>query len=357
MATEWYLLKSPHSQLSGYESDAFDNFAEEGFSEALDSEIAVDIELCNYDLSVCIPMRAIIQNRVQDTKLKSLQRHLFVPIGTCKAGMYVKYKNRYWLIIGLVDDNGMYEKAVMILCNYYLTWVNDSGDIIQRWTNITSASQYNNGETWSKNYTLRSDQLLILAPDDDECTLLDTGKRFIIDKRCKIYEKGYGENTFVDTSKPLVIYSFTRTDAILFDYQDSGHCEFMVTQDERRENDGYYVIDGKGYWLCETPRINEDNKNIILSSFIECESDEIYDGLEAGIFTAKFYDTDGNEIMMTPKWEVKCDFFDDLDIKYVDNSILISVDNANLVNKSFELSLNADGYEPTSITVAIKAFL
>ena len=34
------------------------------------------------------------------------------------------------------------------------------------------------------------------------------------------------------------------------------------------------------------------------------------------------------------------DFFDDLDIKYVDNSILISVDNANLVNKSFELSLN-----------------
>lgn len=356
MATEWYLLKSPHSQLSGYENEAFDNFAEEGFAEALDSGIAVDIELCNYDLSVCIPMRAIIQNRVQDTKLKSLQRHLFVPIGTCKAGMYVKYKNRYWLIIGLVDDNGMYEKAVMILCNYYLTWVNSSGDIIQRWVNITSASQYNNGETGNKNYTLRSDQLFILSPDDDECTLLDTGKRFIIDKRCKIYEKEYDENIFVDTSKPLVVYSFTRMDSVLFDYQDSGHCEFMVSQCEKKENDGYYVIKGKGYWLCETPNINEDNKNIVLSS-IEYESDEIYDGLGAGIFTAKFYDTEGNEIMATPKWEVKCDFIDDLDIEYDDNSILISADNNKLINKSFELILSADGYDVSTLTITIRAFL
>lgn len=51
MAKEWYLLKTPHDQLSGFEDDALNDFAQEGFEEALDSSIAVDIELCNYDLS------------------------------------------------------------------------------------------------------------------------------------------------------------------------------------------------------------------------------------------------------------------------------------------------------------------
>lgn len=356
MAQEWYLLKSPYSQLSGYENEILDDFAEEGFAEALDSSMAVDVELCNYDLSVCTSMRAIIQNRVQDTKLKTLQRHLFVPIGTCKAGMYIKYKNRYWLIIGLVDDNGMYEKAVMILCNYYLTWLNNKGEVIQRWVNITSSSQYNNGEWYNKNYTLRSDQLLILAPDDDECTLLETDKRFVIDKRCKIYEKDFNKDVLIETSKPLIIYALSRIDNILYDYSDSGHSEFMVTQDEKRDSDGYYVIDGKGYWLCDIPTLTT-NKTAILSCSIECESDEIYDGLEAGVFTAKFYDSEGNEVSTTPHWQISCDFLSDINIEYVGNSILISVDNEKLVNKSFELFLSSEGYEPTSIVVTIKAFL
>lgn len=356
MAQEWYLLKSPHSQLSGYENDALVDFAEEAFSEVLDSGIAVDIELCNYDLSICMPMRAIIQNRVQDTKLKALQRHLFVPIGTCKTGMYVKYKNRYWLIVGLVDDNGMYEKAVMTLCNYYLTWLNDRGDIVQRWVNITSASQYNHGETSNKNYTLRTDQLLILAPNDEECLLLDSGKRFIIDKRCSFYEKSFEQGVLIETTKPLIVYSLTRIDNVLSDYQDSGCSEFMVSQDEKRQSDGYYVIDKRGYWVCDMPN-KETNKTTFLSCSIDCESDEIYDGLEAGVFTAHFYDDSGNEVSAIPHWEIVCDFRNELNIQYVENSILISVDNESLVNKSFELFLSSDGYTPTSISVAIKAFL
>lgn len=356
MSTEWYLLKSPYNQLSGYEGEALNDFAEEGFLEALDSEISVPIELCNCDLSQCKPMKAIVQNNVQDTKLKALSRHLFLPIGTCKAGMYVKYKNRYWLIVGLVDDNKMYEKAVMVICNYLLTWVNKHGAVVQRWANITSASQYNNGETNSKFYAVRSDQLLVLTSNDDEVLLLDTGTRFIIDRRCRVYEKNIDNSTLKDVSNPVITYTFTRADNVLFDYQDSGHAEFMVTQEEQRnENDGYYVIDGKGYWLCEQPK--SDNKITTLSCAIECDSNEIYDGLEAGIFVAKFYDTAGKETNETPQWEIICDFKDKLDVSYADNSILISVDNAKLINKSFELLLSADGYKSTSITVMVKAFL
>lgn len=356
MAKEWYLLKSPHDQLSGFEDDALYDFAQEGFEEALESSIAVDIELCNYDLSVCQPMRAIIQHNVDDTKLKTLSRELYLPIGTCKAGMYVKYKGRYWLIVGLVDDNTMYEKGVMVLCNYLLTWQTKDKRIIQRWANITSASQYNNGETGiSFYYTIRSDQLLILTPNDNDCVMLNSGQRFIIDKHCSIYEKDFDGDISYDTSKPVITYELTRCDSALYDYQDSGHYEFIATQDEQHKNDGYYMIQGKGYWLCEEP--SPEDKNVVLSSKIEYDSLEIFNGLEPCVFISKFFDAEGNEADIDPQWKIICDFVDQLDVEHVDNSICISADNKNLINKSFELSLSAEGYETASVTVIIKSFL
>ena len=85
MATEWYLMKPPYSQTSGFEDEVMD-FAQDAFTEALDSPIAIEVEYCNADLSICSPIQAIIQNKVQDTKLNAFTRHLLVPIGTCKAG-------------------------------------------------------------------------------------------------------------------------------------------------------------------------------------------------------------------------------------------------------------------------------
>ena len=194
MAEEWYLLKPPYSQTSGFENDALD-FSKDAFLETLDTEIAVDIEYCSPDLSECTPMRAVVMNRVQDTKLNAFKRHLYLPIGTCKAGYLVKYKNRYWLIEGLVDDNGMYEKAVLVLCNWLMTWLNDKGEVVQRWSNIQSASQYNNGQRENRYYTLRTDQLLVCMPYDKECIMLDESVRFIIDKRIEYYEQEIPELT------------------------------------------------------------------------------------------------------------------------------------------------------------------
>ena len=341
--------------VSGFESDSFNNFAADAFSEALTSSLGKDVEICNYDLSERTKSRVIVQGNVQDTKLKSMQRMVLAPIGTCKAGQYVYYKNRYWLIVGLVDDNGMYEKAVLVLCNHLLTWKNENGDIIQRWVNASSASQYNNGETSNKFYFVRSDQLMILTPDDDECLLIKHKQRFIIDRRCKIYEKKFAEDVTIDTSKQLITYELTRMDNVIYDYQDSGHSEFMAYQDEQHETDGYYVVDGKGYWLCDAP--NQDNKTAVLSCIIECDEPDIYCNLEPTVFYAKFYNSDGNATNTLPQWEINCDFEDSLNIEYVENSISISVDDDELINKSFELSLCADGYEKTNLIVTIKAFI
>lgn len=351
-------MQGSHDQLSGFESDAINEFGQEGFLEALESELSVNVELCNYDLTECKEIRAIIQNNHQDTKLKTLSRMMFVPIGTCKAGMYVKYKNRYWLIVGLVDDNKVYEKAILLICNYKISWIDDTGIIRQRWINAESASQYNNGESNMTFYFVRSDQLMVYMPDDPDSLMLNSGKRFIIDKRCQIYELDFEEGVTKDTSKPLIVYDITRSDTVLDNYTDSGIIGFIFTQCEQHENDGYYVVDGSGYWLCDIPSDTQADRKLVC--VIDSDSDIIYIHLDPGIFKARFYDNDGNEIFDDlPSFDlaVESDFKPRLDIQFVDQAVLVSTDDFELNNKSFTISLKADGYEPATKIVTIKEFL
>jgi hypothetical protein len=83
----------------------------------------------------------------------------------------------------------------------------------------------------------------------------------------------------------------------------------------------------------------------------------IYNGLEQSIFMAKFYDSEDKEILVSPQWDIECDFKNELHVEYVDNSIRISADNEKLSNKSFELSLSAFGYETTKVNVTVKDYL
>ena len=356
MAQEWYLMQPPHMQLSGYESEALNDFGSEGFCEVLDSDMAIDVELYNFDLSECTEIRAVLNNRLTDTKLKTLVRHLLVPIGSCHAGMYAKVKGRFWLIVGIVDDNTVYEKAILSICNYKLSWLNDTGKPIQRWANIISASQYNNGEHENLDFTIRSDQLLISLPDDDESVILAQNKRFVIDRRCKIYEKDIDNATLVDTTKPLITYEITRVDSVLYDYQDSGLHQIMVTQDEQHPDDGYYNIDGIGYWLCDIPTSSHETNP--LSCKIICDDHIIYNGIEPVAFLARFYDASGEDVEIPAyTWDISGNGSELLTVEYTDNAIIISADNKSLINKDFLLTLSAPGYDQAVSEFSVRSFM
>lgn len=356
MATEWYLMNSPHNQISGFEEEAFNDFATEGFQELLDSSIATKVRLYNGDMTLVGEIKVFIIDKIQDTQLKTTGRQILANIGTFKAGMYIEYKGRFWLITGLVDDNGVYEKGVATLCEYLLTWQNADGKVIQRWADVTSASQYNYGERDKVMYRIRSDQLLIIIPNDEESLMIPHGQRFVIDKRTNLYEKRFLKGIVKSTENPLLTYSFTRTDNVIFNYEDSGCFEFMVNQDEKRDDDGYYVINDKGYWLCGKLEI-KDEQNKITSVNIVCDAPIIYNGLGETTFMADFRDENGQSVdNIRPIWNVETDFGDKLNLSYNDNLINIAVDDDKLVNKTFVLSLKADGYNETKIEVSIKSF-
>ena len=113
MAEQWYLINSNHDTVSGFESDDFDYYTQDAFREALESSLGDDIKICRYDMEVLASTRAIPIGGVSDTKLKSTTRQLLLPIGTCQAGQYIYYEDKYWLIVNYVDNNKVYEKAII----------------------------------------------------------------------------------------------------------------------------------------------------------------------------------------------------------------------------------------------------
>lgn len=360
MAQEWYLLTSPYTQLGGFEGEAFNDYAGDSFSEML-LELGIDVELCNADLSECTPIRVVLENRTQDTKLNDFRRLILATIGTLTSGMYIKYQNRFWLIESIVDNNGVFEKAVLVFCNWKLVWLNASNKVVERWAYVQSASQYNNGQRENRFFVIQTDQLLVAMPDDEESMSLDQGKRFIMDKRTLIYQKNIPDDVDVDTSNRVDTYKMTRSDSILYNYVGSGHHEIMISQDEQHVGDGFYRIDGVGYWLC-----NDNDSDLISkedsepTDIIRCdilaESEDILIGNGAYSFTALYYDEDGNIVDGgTPEWEIKCNFLDKLQVDEKNNTIEIAVYDSSLFNSSFELLLKYSSEIECSKKIKIKA--
>ena len=205
---DWYLLtnNTRPNLSSGFENDSFNDFADDAFAEILETDLASSVILYNSNLKNPREIRVVIQGKLADTHLKSMERKILAPIGTLAAGMYIYYKNNYWIVTGYPDDNSIYEKATLSLCQYKLKWQRDDGAIVERWANFTSASKYDIGE--NGNYTIRlsSNNFTIIIPDDDDSITLDN-KRVFIDR---------------NTSSPKKVFKITRSDDVLYLYGEHG---------------------------------------------------------------------------------------------------------------------------------------
>ena len=80
------------------------------------------------------------------------------------------------------------------------------------------------------------------------------------------------------------------------------------------------------------------------------------------IFVGKFYDEDGNEISgIVPHWTIVCDFSDKLQIKEIDNSLSIGIDDDSYIDEEFKIICSDENNEsdilPCTLIVKIKSLL
>lgn len=339
---EWYLIGSNTSpnMTGGYENQGFLDCRDDAFAESLQTEIATDAILYNCDLSEATELRCIIQGNSADTQLKSMERIGLFVRGTVKAGMYIFFENRYWLITGYPSYNGIYEKAVMQLCQYKLRWQNAKGEIIERWLNATSSSKYDMGETGNSTIVLTSDNLLLLLPNDDESLDLD-GKRVFIDKR---------------EVNPTKVYKITRTDSVLYDYgEHGGILSFIADKTELNTN-----TDRQDLRLCDYIEISDDNTEedpttppenpdemTDLRATITFKGDqELKIGGTTKTLTGSFVDSDGNATEDIGVWEVITidELLPYLEYTITDNTLKINVLDTDLIDSKVRIMFSsADG--------------
>lgn len=323
---EWYLLTSltrPNS-IGGYENEAFADFKDDAFLEAIQTSIGETVILYNHDLSQKREIRCIIQANMADTLLKSLERIILAPIGTLKAGMYIFYENVYWLITGYPGNNGIYEKATLVLCQYKLKWQLDNGRIIERYANFTSASKYDIGENGNQTITLSSNNFTILVPEDDLSATLD-GKRVFIDR---------------DTINPKKVFKITRSDDVLYLYGSNhgGILSFIFDKDELNME-----VDRPDLGLCnyKSPIIppTPSDETEILSAYIEGNS-ELRIGRQH-TYKVYFKDKNGEDIPNADfAWNIVSEFA--VDSVNNSNEIKLLVVNEDCVGSSFLLQIIYD---------------
>ena len=125
---EWYLLM-PDTRpniTGGYENESFIDYKDDAFYEMLQTDIASNVILYNSDLSSSSIIRCVIQGNTADTQLKSMERVGLFSCGTVKAGMYIYFEDRYWLITGYPGTNGLVTSlndGAMELQHQNMIWV------------------------------------------------------------------------------------------------------------------------------------------------------------------------------------------------------------------------------------------
>lgn len=319
---DWYLL-TPETRpnlTGGFENDSFTDFKEDALYEAFETDLASAVTLYDSYLNKIKDMRCIVQNNLASTLLKSMERTILAPIGTLKAGMYVLYENRYWLITGYPGNNKIFEKATMYLCQYKLKWQKDDGTVVEKWGNFTSASKYDIGVFENKTITLASNNFTILIPDDDDAITLDE-KRVFIDRNIHDMKK---------------VFKITRSDDVLylFGEEHGGILSFIADRAEFNKE-----TDRPDLGICDYMKLpgenDEDGENVVPEISI-IGSDKLKLGFEKTYSIKAKDDAQINGLT----WNIISDF--KVNKKEIENKITLRVSDDKYIGDSFLLQLKID---------------
>ena len=288
---EWYLTNPKPNITSGYENDALSDYAQDNFTDVLETKFSDTALLFNYSLSESKEIKCVIQGNIANTQLKSMERTILVPIGTLHSGDYIFFEDEYWIVDGRPGNNKSYEKATLKECQYKLRWQKDDGTIIERWANLTSSSKYDVGENGNNTITLTSNNYLIIIPNDEDSMTLD------------------GKRVFIDLSDvPEKVFKITRNDDVLFAHGSHGGTLNLIADKTELNKEK----DNQELRICDyipisspTPPTSNPNKTADLSAEITFKgTQELKIGGNTKTLTGYFIDKDGNTTSDIGEWEV-----------------------------------------------------
>ena len=312
---EWYLNCPSPNITSGYENDAISEYAQDNFTDVLETTFSNTALLFNYSLSESKEIKCIIQGNIANTQLKSMERTILVPIGTLHSGDYIFFEDEYWIVDGRPGNNKSYEKATLKECQYKLRWQKDDGTIIERWANLTSSSKYDVGENGNNTIVLASNNYSITIPNDKDSMTLD------------------GKRVFIDLSDvPEKVFKITRNDDVLFAHGSHGGTLNLIADKVELNKE----TDNQELRLCDyidfptTPPSepsNPDETADLWNMKINCPNLEIKPTGYPKTLTATLYNIKTGETIpdIVYEWNIQSDISEFISYTVVDNVLKISL--------------------------------
>lgn len=245
----------------------------------------------------------------------------------------------YYICTESFDIDSIHYNGKLTLCNWILRWQKPTGEILEYPCYDINSTQYNSGETSNKQFTIGTAQHMITLPCDDNTVVLETPKRFFLDKN-------------VLNPTPYIV---TQNDSTSHNRGKKGLVKLTVMQTVR-DNEKDNIELG----ICDYINPDEVEPDIgVLSSKIIYDTDIIKSGGNKQKFVGKFYDTDGSEITsLAPKWTIICDFLDRLEVEESGNEIWIGIDDPDCVDEEIKLVFSDEnGNYPSTLIIRIDSLL
>lgn len=139
-------------------------------------------------------------------------------------GGLVYWMDNYWLITGKDADTEVYARGTMRQCNYLLKWVDDDGEIVERWCIVEDGTKYLSGEYGDNDYIVtRGDaRATMIIARDEKTAKLTRKNRFIID----------------DTESPAPLaYRLTKPFKLGGSYNGNGIISFVLVECNTEDSD------------------------------------------------------------------------------------------------------------------------
>lgn len=216
--------------------------------KALVEQARSSIARMSYDSPSC--RRVLVDGSVQDVLITHRQelsekRICSIPGEHLPHGGIVDFADSKWLITELDTDNEIYDRGIMVRCNYQLRWIGSDGQLKKKWCIVEDGTKYLIGEYAERIMSIGDARISVTIAKDKDTNELTRGARFLIDD--------------FDTDKPLA-YQITKPNKLFNVYNGAGVFKFIMNEVQLTKEDNVELrIADYTSW---TPSVPKDGDHI-----------------------------------------------------------------------------------------------
>lgn len=161
-------------------------------------------------------------------------------------GSIIEWEDSFWLITELNAHKELCSEGKMRRCNYYLKWINESGEIIGRWCVVEDGTKYLIGEREETMISIGDARMSVTIGKDQETSQISRGRRFLIDDM---------------DSKDVLAFEVTKPNKMFNVFNGKGVFRFIMGESNLTDNDNTTLRIADYYsWKPKTERSVPDTK-------------------------------------------------------------------------------------------------